>query len=104
MIKNSTENGLKNLLAKRTLTSFPKPLKTTCFQCRKSFYVKFVIPRQAYSQKNDWNYWTGQNKKQKICDTCLRKFYYDKEVYWATVTDLKKRQQMRTYIYHGVIA
>ena len=80
-----------------------KPLKVKCFQCAKSFLIKFVIPRQAYSQKNDWNYWTGQGKNKKICDTCLRNFYYDKEAYWETVKDLKKRQQMRTYIYHGVI-
>jgi len=81
-----------------------KKLKATCFQCQKFFFIKFVIPRQAYSQKNDWIYWTGQSNSQKICDTCLRNFYYDKETYWATVKDLKKRQQMRTYIYHGVIA
>jgi hypothetical protein len=81
-----------------------QPLKAICFQCRKSFLIKFVIPRQAYSQKNDWNYWTGTNNHKKICDACLRNFYYDKQTYWATVKDLKKRQRMRIYIYHGVIS
>jgi hypothetical protein len=80
-----------------------KPLKVKCFKCFQSFLIKFVIPRQAYSQKNDWSYWTGQNKSQKICDTCLRNLYYDKSLYWEAVKDLKKRQQMRTYIYHRVI-
>ena len=95
-----------NLKSKFKLSSngFPLPLKAKCFKCSKSFLIKFVIPRQDYSQKNSWNYWTGQKGNQKICDACLREFYYDKLTYWKTVKDLKKRQQMRTYIYHRIIS
>ena len=32
---------------------FPKPKKVKCFQCTKDFYIKFVLPRQEYSQKNN---------------------------------------------------
>ena len=35
---------------------FPKPKKVKCFQCAKEFYIKFVLPRQEYSQKNNWDY------------------------------------------------
>ncbi len=35
---------------------FPKPKKVKCFQCRKDFFVKFVISQQDYSKKNSWEY------------------------------------------------
>ena len=35
---------------------FPKPKKISCSQCSKNFFVKFVISRLAYSQKNNWGY------------------------------------------------
>jgi len=83
---------------------FPKPKKVKCFQCTKDFYIKFVLPRQEYSQKNNWDYWTGENNKKKICDQCLLKFYHNKPLYWNAVKDLRKRAQIRTYIYHGIIS
>ena len=61
--------------------AFPKPKKAKCFQCAKEFYIKFVLPRQKYSQKNNWDYWTGENNKKKICDNCLLKFYHNKPLY-----------------------
>jgi len=81
-----------------------KSKKAKCFQCQTNFFIKFVIPRQEYSQKNNWVYWTGTKSNQKICDRCLLALYHNKPVYWKLVKDLKKRQQMRTYIYHGIIA
>ena len=83
---------------------FPQPLKVKCFQCTKEFYIKFVIPRQEYSQKNSWEYWTDKKGKKHICDSCLLEFYRNKPLYWNTVKDLRKRQQIRTYIYHGIIS
>ena len=83
---------------------FPQPKKVKCFQCAKEFYIKFVLPRQDYSQKNNWDYWTGEKSNKKICDSCLLKFYQDKPLYWNAVKDLRKRQQIRTYIYHGIIS
>jgi hypothetical protein len=95
-------NNKKLKVLKPWKNSFPQPKKVHCFQCTKRFYIKFVVPRQAYSQKNSWKYWTGQ-KDKKICDHCLLELYYTKPLYWNTIKDLKKRQQMRTYIYHGII-
>ena len=61
-----------------------KPKKVSCFRCQTKFPLKFVIPRQAYSQKNNWGYWTEkpEHQNQYICNTCLKDFYYNhKEEY-----------------------
>lgn len=95
-----------------------KVKKVKCFQCKKSFEIKFVMAQQAYSKKNNWEYWTNpearnpefwknkitREKDKQICNACLLKFYYDKEVYWKTITDLKKRAKLRTYICEGKIS
>ena len=82
----------------------PKPLKVKCFQCQTNFYVKFVMARQQYSQKNNWGYWTGEEENKKICNSCLKKLYYDKPVYWKTITDLRKRNLLKSYIHIGHLA
>jgi hypothetical protein len=40
-------------MVKPSENGFPKPKKVNCFQCQKEFYIKFVLPRQEYSQKNN---------------------------------------------------
>lgn len=94
----------KRISSNLSQNGFPKPKKVECFQCKKEFCIKFVVPHKDYSQKNSWFYWTGTKGNQQICDPCLRKFYYNKPLYWETITDLKKRQQIRKYIYDGTIA
>ena len=86
---------------KNNFQGFPKPKKTKCFKCETKFFIKFVISRQDYSKKNNWDYWTGEEKDFKICNGCLKKFYYDKPVYWATIKDLKKRNLLKSYIHDG---
>ena len=83
---------------------FPKPKKVKCFQCRQDFYIKFVIHQQNYSKKNSWEYWTGEKGTQKVCNSCLRKLYYDKPVYWKTITDLRKRNLLKSYLHDGHLA
>ena len=99
-------------------TGFPKPLKVKCFQCQTNFFIKYVVPNKSYSKKNNWEYWTNQEAKnpdfwknkverqkdKQICNPCLWKFYYNKEVYWETITDLKRRAKLRTYIHSGLIS
>ena len=60
---------------------FPDPIKAKCFKCEKDFWIKFVVPQQNYSRKNNWDYWTNQkeDKSKKICNTCLRKFYLEEK-------------------------
>ena len=86
---------------------FPAPLKANCCQCQKKITVKFILPRQEYSKKNDWGHWTDrpENQGKYICDACLLNLYHqDKLAYWELVVDSKKRQSIRTYIYNGTIA
>jgi hypothetical protein len=32
---------------------YPKPKQVECFKCKGRFWLKFVVPRQNYSQKNN---------------------------------------------------
>jgi hypothetical protein len=100
-IKSSKIKNIKSKL--NSENGFPKPKKAKCFQCKKNFLIKFVIPRQDYSQKNNWDYWTNEETNKVICDTCLLTFYYNKPLYWNLVKDKSRRLQMKTYIYHGII-
>jgi len=80
---------------------FPDPVKTNCFKCKKDFWIKFVVPQQNYSLKNNWNYWTNQkeDKDKKICNACLRKFYLEeKQNYLLTIKDLKKSKILVSYV------
>ena len=94
---------------------FPEPIRVKCFRCKKTFKVKYVVPNKSYSKKNNWEYWTNpdaknpdfwkdkeaRKKDRQICNDCLLNFYYDKETYWETITDLKRRGKLRTYIHEG---
>jgi len=102
-------NNLKKF--KLNSRGFPEPLKVKCFKCSKTFFIKYVVPNKAYSKKNNWEYWTNPqwknqptHKDRQICNSCLLNFYYDKETYWETMKDLKKRQKLRTYIHEGKFA
>lgn len=78
---------------------FPDPVKAECFKCRKYFWIKFVVPQQNYSRKNNWGYWTGEPSDKKICNSCLRKLYLEeKQKYLATIKDLKKRKILGSYV------
>ena len=76
------------------------PLKVNCLQCQKKMVVNFCPPRQSYSNKNHWGYWTGQKEKQGqyICDTCLIDMYRNhKQTYLNSITESKKRRTFRDY-------
>ena len=80
---------------------FPDPVKVKCFKCEKEFWIKFVVPQQNYSRKNDWEYWTNQkgDENKKICNACLRKFYLEEKCdYLSTIRDLKKRKILGSYV------
>ena len=50
-------------------------LPVNCFICDTNFKVKYNLPRQQYSQKNLWGYWTQKETDQQkyICNSCLKK-------------------------------
>ena len=76
------------------------PLKINCFQCQKKLIVNFCPPRQNYSQKNHWGYWTDKKEYQGkyTCDICLIDLYRNhKQIYLDSITDSKKRRTFRAY-------
>ncbi|RHZ36137.1 hypothetical protein [endosymbiont GvMRE of Glomus versiforme] len=113
--KNKEPSELSKLVSKRGL---PKPLKVKCFQCKKTFFIKYVVVSKGYSKKNNWEYWTNpeadnlefwkdkeaRKKDNQVCDACLLALYYNKELFWETIKDPKKKQRMRTYVYTGTIS
>ena len=113
--KTSKINIIETISINRN--GFPQPKKVKCFQCRKTFVVKYVVPHKSYSRVNNWEYWTDPNvknldfwkdkesrkKDRYICNSDLLKFYYNKETYWETITDPKVRGKLKTYISSGTI-
>jgi hypothetical protein len=85
------------------------PLMVNCFKCGKEFGIKWVPARKAWSQKNNWEYWTGEwaekdIKDKQMCDNCLIHFYRDdKPYFWSKMTDSKKRDNLNRYINSGSI-
>ncbi|WNE40703.1 MAG: hypothetical protein mread185_000160 [Mycoplasmataceae bacterium] len=79
-------------------------LLAKCFRCQKKIEIKYILPQKRYSWKNDWSFWTGEEGEKRICDDCLKKFYFDdKPLFWAKVKDLKKRQLLSNYISNKII-
>jgi len=95
----------------------PQPLEAKCFECRRKFFINYVVFRKQYSRKNNWEYWVNSESKnpdfwedkearkkdKKICSSCLLKLFYDKERFWKTIKDPKRKQQLKVYVYTGVI-
>ena len=50
MPKTSQKKSISSDLSQN---GFPKPKKVKCFQCRKEFYIKYVVPNKSYSKKNN---------------------------------------------------
>ena len=99
-MENKDKNGLG------TKNSFPEPKRVICSNCGETeFFVKFVIPKQNFSKKNNWGFWTENEKykDQEWCGQCLRKIFYDKENYWQAVQSSKRRSLFRVYLARGEI-
>jgi len=79
-----------------------EPKEVICSNCKKArFFIRFVIPKQSYSLKNNLGYWTQKksNSKKEYCNQCILALFNNKSLYWKTVKSLQCRQQMRKYIY-----
>jgi hypothetical protein len=82
------------------------PLTANCLYCRKGLLIKFVAARKAYSQKNDWDYWTEEPTRagEKICDNCLVTLYRSfRGDFREIIKQPKKRVMIARYIKNGVI-
>jgi len=81
-----------------------RPLLVSCFQCRKDFLIKYVIGKEGYSKKNDWDYWTEkeENRGKKICNNCLVSLYKDRKYdYYELIDSTKKKSLFRVYLATG---
>ena len=75
-----------------------------CLICDSQITIKYILPRQVYSQKNNWGYWTGKPTDQNkyFCNTCLKKILNGKKFDvndW--VDDENKANTFRTYFARG---
>jgi len=108
-LRNYTNEELLAEIAQRGFQvsrKFPKPLCVKCFRCQKQFWIKWVVPQNNYSKKNDWSYWNDKenNKDLKICNFCLRNIYReDKEFYLENIKNIKKKRILSSYISNSFI-
>jgi len=82
------------------------PLKVNCLECGKSLTVLFCPPRQGYSNKNNWGWWTKRKEDQGKykCNACLIDLYNNRKYeYLAAITDSKKRSLLRSYLYNSIV-
>ena len=72
-----------------------------CFLCDQQIKVKYVLPRQAYSKKNLWGYWTKKPTDQNkyICNTCIVKILYTRRFNDWVPTELVN--DFHTYLSRG---
>lgn len=96
---------------------FPQPKYVRCFKknCKEMVLVKYVIAQKSYSKINNWEYWVNpevknpefwkdkesRKKDRYICNSHLLALYYDKEIYWETITDPLRKTRLRVYIGEG---
>ena len=79
---SSAKTNLKNH-SRRWIHAQPD-LEKQCLICDSKFTVKYILPKQQYSLKNNWGYWTDkENNKQKyLCNSCLWKLHVGKMSDW----------------------
>lgn len=79
-------------------------LTVSCLLCDTQFLVKYNALKKQYSQKNNWNYWTGKSGKQAkyICDTCLMRLHHGSSMR-AWITEESKADTFYNYVYQGVL-
>jgi len=107
-LSNYTNKELLEEVAQRGfwVRKFHDSISAQCFKCKNQFLIKWVATQKTYAKKNNWDYWTGKksDKEFKICNSCLRSFYLNKrQEFLQTITDLRKRNHLRSYVSHKVI-
>ncbi len=72
-----------------------------CHKCRKKISVKYIHAKKKYSSKNNWEWWTEdeKNKDKYTCDDCLSDLFHKKKTeYLESVKNPTKRNTMRNYM------
>jgi hypothetical protein len=84
-----------------------RQLIKNCFQCQKKVEVKYNNGTGKYVKRNDWYYWTEDEKNEGkyVCNSCLLGFYYQRpKEYQNLVHNKKKRRVLTSYIYDKTIS
>jgi len=102
---NNIEITINKIVNKKPYTLKP-PLEVRCIECKSSLTVLFCPPRQCYSHKNDWGWWTQKSEDQGSykCDNCIIDMYkHRKYEYLEAITNSKKRGLLRSYLYNSIV-
>ena len=78
-----------------------------CFQCQQEIIIKYNNGTNEYVKKNDWYYWTENEKNQGkyICNSCILNFYYRQpKEYLKLVENKRKRRILTSYVYDKTIS
>ena len=121
--KELKQENRKNINIKKSKlvnrNGFPQSKKVKCFKkgCKEVVKVKYVVPNKSYSKINNWEYWVNPESKNSefwkdkkarekdcyICNSHLLALYYNKEEYWKTIPDLRRRAKLTSYIFDKTI-
>ena len=104
-IKNKIKN-IKSEPKSKNIFELKPHLKVKCMECKKKLIVKFCPPRQGYSNKNNWKWWTQdpKNEGKYKCDSCMIYMYNNRKFeYLEAVVDSKKRRLLRSYLYNNIV-
>jgi len=104
------EQNIKNInqqLKQKPKNQLKKPLLIKCFKCPIFIEIKYNRGQGKYVEKNNWGYWTmnEKNKNLYICDKCLLYIYReDKWEYLENISDEGRRRTFRAYVYDHTLS
>lgn len=85
---------------------YVKPdIQKQCLICDTKFKVKYILPKQQYSLKNNWGYWTDKetNQHKYLCDACLVKILNGKRFDAFDWIPANKAANFRSYLARGIL-
>lgn len=97
LLKNLTDEELLAEITKRSGSKKGLPTKARCFRCSQDFWIKWNQTIGSHSKVYDWDYWTGEPTKDKICGNCLRSLRSEKS-YLKVIRNSRKRQILPAYL------
>lgn len=105
-IKNITNTAKISKSANKRPYILKPPLEVGCMSCERSITVLFCPPRQCYSHKNNWEWWTQNPNYEDSykCDFCIIDMYKNRKYeYLKEITNSDKRNRLRNYLYNSVV-
>lgn len=104
--KNINKLNRKNLSKPKKPYTLKSPFEVGCMSCENSITVLFCPPRQGYSNKNNWGWWTKkpEDEGRYRCNQCIVDLYKNHKIkYLEAITDSEKRSRLRSYLYNSIV-